>query len=74
MSILEYLRDANFFSRLDKINVITYRGIRTVAKFRSLTKIVLIVMHLVNLCKKNYQKMQIGGSSQRPISILPKKC
>ena len=35
---------------LCKINI---RGIRTDAKHRSLTKIDLNVMHLVNLCKKN---------------------
>ena len=38
------------------------RGIRTIAKFRLLTKIDFNVMHLINLSKKIWQKLQIRGS------------
>ena len=41
---------------------ICIRGIQTDAKLRSLTRIDLNVMHLVNLCKNFCQKMQIRGS------------
>ena len=37
-------------------------GIRTIAKFRLLTKIDFNVMHLINLSKKIWQKLQIRGS------------
>ena len=41
---------------------ISIRGIRTIAKFRLLTKIDFNVMHLINLSKKIWQKLQIRGS------------
>ena len=42
--------------------LILIRGIRTIAKFRLLTKIDFNVMHLINLSKKIWQKLQIRGS------------
>ena len=38
------------------------RGIRTITKLRLLTKIDFNIMHLVSLCKKIWQKLQIRGS------------
>ena len=43
------------------------RGIRTNAKMRLLTKIDLNEMHLVNLCKKICQKLEILGSGDLQI-------
>ena len=44
------------------LHTVDIRGIRTIAKFRLLTKIDFNVMHLINLSKKIWQKLQIRGS------------
>ena len=49
---------------------LNFRGIRTIAKFRLLTKIDFNVMHLVFLCKFFWQKLQIRGSSRLLNSLL----
>ena len=49
---------------------ISIRGIRTITKFRLLTKIDFNVMHLVILCKIFWQKLQIRGSSDLLNSLL----
>ena len=66
-------RDPEKEEDCDKIKTILSIGtrvIRTYTKFRLLTKIGLNVMHLVNLCKKIDQKLQIRGSSNLLNSVL----
>ena len=55
-----------FFNNQKSISTIERicpRGIRTIAKFRLLTKIDFNEMHLIDLCKIFWQNLQIRGSS-----------
>ena len=51
-----------FCSKIFVTVLLFLRGIRTIPKFRLLTKIDFNVMHLINLSKKIWQKLQIRGS------------
>ena len=61
-SLMALLIEACVKNRCVFLNHLSNRGIRTIAKFRLLTKIDFNVMHLINLSKKIWQKLQIRGS------------
>ena len=74
LCLLDYSR-LNYFKQITLLWLFS-RGICTIAKFRLLTKIDFNVMHLIDLCKFFWQKLQIRGSSDLlnsqlcPASIL----